>query len=173
MLVQTSEALDRLGDEIAELSAHIEVAIARLLDLIGESDARGGWANGFKSCAEWLSWRVGLDLSAAYERVRVARALPKLQLIRTAFARGEISFSKVRALTRVATPQTEERQLKFARCGTAAHVERLVRGFGAAWIATPRTRMRPSDTRAGRSMCIKTQTACSSSAGASRPRSAP
>jgi len=129
MLVHTSEALDRLGDEIAELSAHIEVAVARLLDLIGEFDARGGWANGFKSCAEWLSWRVGLDLSAAYERVRVARALPKLQLIRTAFARGEISFSKVRALTRVATPQTEERLLKFARCGTAAHVERLVRGW--------------------------------------------
>src|SRR6185436_10451675 len=58
MLVHTSEALDRLGDEIAELSGHIEVAVARLLDLIGEFDARGGWANGFKSCAEWLSWRV-------------------------------------------------------------------------------------------------------------------
>ena len=67
--------LDRLGDEIAELSAHVEAATARLLDLIREFDARGGWGNGFRSCAAWLSWRVGLDLGAARERVRVARAL--------------------------------------------------------------------------------------------------
>src|SRR5882724_8826582 len=53
------EALERLGDEIAELSAHIEVATARLLDMIREFDARGGWGNGFKSCAEWLSWGSG------------------------------------------------------------------------------------------------------------------
>jgi hypothetical protein len=48
-------ALDRLGDEIAELSAHLEAATARLLDLIREFDARGGWNNGFRSCAAWLS----------------------------------------------------------------------------------------------------------------------
>src|SRR6185369_12182074 len=62
--------LDRLGDEIAELSAHLEAASARLLELIREFDARGGWCNGFRSCAAWLSWRVGLDLGAARERVR-------------------------------------------------------------------------------------------------------
>ena len=65
--------LDRLGDEIAALSAHLEAAMARLLDLIREFDARGGWNNGFRSCAAWLSWRVGLDPGAARERVRVAR----------------------------------------------------------------------------------------------------
>ena len=59
--------LDRLGDEIAELSAHLEAATARLLDLIREFDARGGWNIGFRSCAAWLSWRVGLDLGAARE----------------------------------------------------------------------------------------------------------
>src|SRR5262245_15781858 len=122
-------AAERLGNEIAELSAHIEVAMARLLSLIREFDTLAGWANGFKSCAEWLSWRVGLDLSAAYERVRVARALPALPLISAAFARGEVSYSKVRALTRVATPETEERLLNFARCGTASHVERLTRAW--------------------------------------------
>ena len=120
---------ERLGDEIAELSAHIEVAMARFLDRLREFDALCGWGNGFKSCAEWLAWRVGLNLSAAYERVRVARALPDLPLIRAAFARGEVSYSKVRALTRVATPQTEARLLGFAKCGTASHVERL----GQAW----------------------------------------
>src|SRR5437868_5273855 len=123
------EDLKRLGDEIATLSAHIEVATARLLDMIRDFDARGGWANGFKTCADWLSWRVGMDRGAAHQRVRVARALPSLPRISQAFACGELSYSKVRALTRVATPETEERLLKFARCGTAAHVERLVRGW--------------------------------------------
>jgi hypothetical protein len=70
--------LDRLGDEIAVLSAHLEAATARLLDLIREFDARGGWNRGFRSCAHWLSWRVGLDLGAAREKVRVARALSGL-----------------------------------------------------------------------------------------------
>src|SRR5436309_3464912 len=121
--------LDRLGDEIAELSAHLDAATARLLDLIREFDARAGWNTGFRSCAAWLSWRVGLDLGAARERVRVARALGTLPLLADAFARAELSYAKVRALTRVATPETEERLLAVGRAGTAAHVERIVRGW--------------------------------------------
>jgi 5-methylcytosine-specific restriction endonuclease McrA len=121
--------LDRLGDEIAELSAHLDAATARLLALIREFDARGGWNTGFRSCAAWLSWRVGLDLGAARERVRVARALGTLPLLAQALARGELSYAKVRALTRVATPETEERLLGVGRAGTAAHVERIVRGW--------------------------------------------
>jgi uncharacterized protein DUF222 len=121
--------LDRLGDEIAELSAHLEAATARLLDLIREFDARGGWNTGFRSCAAWLSWRVGLDPGAAREKVRVARALGTLPLLAQALSRGELSYAKVRALTRVATPETEERLLGVGRGGTAAHVERIVRGW--------------------------------------------
>src|SRR6202162_3913009 len=121
--------LDRLGDEIAELSAHLDAATARLLALIREFDARGGWNTGFRSCAAWLSWRVGLDLGAARERVRVARALETLPLLAQALAQGELSYAKVRALTRVATPETEARLLGVARAGTAAHVERIVRGW--------------------------------------------
>ena len=121
--------LDQLGDEIAELSAHLEAATARLLDLIRTFDARGGWNTGFRSCAAWLSWRVGLDLGAARERVRVARALGSLPTLAQALARGELSYAKVRALTRVATPQTEARLLGVGRAGTAAHVERIVRGW--------------------------------------------
>jgi hypothetical protein len=120
--------LKRLGDEIAELSAHIDAATARLLDLIREFDARGGW-EGFRSCAEWLSWRVGMNVGAARERVRVARALPALPRLAAALARGELSYAKVRALTRVATPETEERLLAVGRAGTASHVERIVRGW--------------------------------------------
>src|SRR5437870_13574763 len=119
--------LDRLGDEIAELSAHLDAATARLLDLIRDFDARGGWNTGFSSCAAWLTWRVGLEPGAAREWVRVARALGTLPRLVHALARGEISYSKVRAVTRVATPETEERLLAVAKAGTAAHVERIGR----------------------------------------------
>src|SRR5213083_1176645 len=121
--------LDRRGHEIAELSAHLDAATARLLELIREFDARAGWNTGFRSCAEWLTWRVGLDRGAARERVRVARALGTLPRMGQALARGELSYSKVRALTRVATPDTEERLLAVGRAGTAEHVERIVRGW--------------------------------------------
>jgi 5-methylcytosine-specific restriction endonuclease McrA len=121
--------LDRLGDEIAELSAHLDAATAPLLELIRAFDARGGWNTGFSSCAAWLSWRVGLDLGAARERIRVARALGTLPLLAEALARGQLSYAKVRALTRVATPETEARLLAVGRAGTAAHVERIVRGW--------------------------------------------
>jgi hypothetical protein len=126
---QRAAELDRLGDEIAELSAHLDAATARLLDLIRAFDTRGGWNTGFRSCAAWLSWRVGLDLGAARERVRVARALGTLPLLAQALARAELSYAKVRALTRVATPETEARLLAVGRAGTAAHVERIVRGW--------------------------------------------
>ena len=121
--------LDRLGDQIAELSAHLDAATARLLALIREFDDRGGWNTGFRSCAEWLAWRVGLDPGAARERVRVARALGTLPVLSEALAKGELSYAKVRALTRVATPETEARLVAVGRAGTAAHVERIVRGW--------------------------------------------
>ena len=121
--------LDRLGDEIAELSVHLDAASARLLHLIREFDTHAGWNNGFRSCAEWLSWRVGLDIGAAREKVRVARAIATLPRLAQALARGELSYAKVRALTRVATPETEERLLAIGRAGTAEHVERIVRGW--------------------------------------------
>src|SRR5712691_10521586 len=119
---------NRLGNEIAELSAHLEAAGAHLLDLIREFDARGGWNHGFSSCAQWLAWRVGMDLGAARQRVRVARAR-LAALLADALARGELSYAKVRALTRIATPELEERVLMIGKAGTACHVERIVRGW--------------------------------------------
>src|SRR2546427_8506291 len=142
-------ALGRLGDQIAELSAHLEAATARLVDLIREFDERGGWNTGFSSCAAWLSWRVGLDLGAARERVRVARALGTLPRLARALARGELSYAKVRALTRVATPETEERLLAVGRAGTADHVERIVRGWRPVGrIAEAREEARRHQSRA-------------------------
>jgi 5-methylcytosine-specific restriction endonuclease McrA len=127
--MEPAAEMDRLGDEIAELSAHLEAATARLLELIREFDARGGWNTGFRSCAHWLAWRVGMNLGAARERVRVARALGSLPRLAQALSRGELSYAKVRALTRVATSETEERLLAVGRAGTACHVERIVRGW--------------------------------------------
>src|SRR6185436_7875938 len=100
--------------------------------MIREFDTRGGWNGGFRSCAHWLSYRTGLDLGAARERVRVARALGTLPLMAEAMARGELSYAKVRAFTRVATPETEARLLALGRAGTAVHVERIVQGWRRA-----------------------------------------
>ena len=124
--------IEDIEDEIALLSATIAAATCRLICLIGELDRRDGWAdpldsNGFRSCAHWLSWRVGLSLGVARQYVRVAKALPALTRTREAFGRGEVSYSKVRAITRIATPVNEEEVLGWARCGTASQVEKLVR----------------------------------------------
>ena len=96
--------------------------------MIHAFDEREGWS-GFKSCAHWLNWRTGLALGAAREKVRVARALAELPLLSDAMRRGQISYSKVRALTRVATPANERRLLGFAECAPASYVERLARAW--------------------------------------------
>ena len=123
------QEIEQLGDAIAELSARIQVATYELLVLIRQFEESGGWNNGCLSVAHWLNWRTGLDLGAAREKVRVARALADLPLLSAAMQRGRLSYSKVRALTRVATRENERRLLDFARCGTAAHVEQLVRAW--------------------------------------------
>src|ERR1700732_1980960 len=117
--------LEELGERLAELAAQISAATYELLAMLRDFDVRGGWGGGFHSCAHWLTWRVGLDPGAAREKVRVARALGALPLLSAAMRRGEISYSKVRALTRIATPANEQDLLTFGRVGTAAHVERV------------------------------------------------
>ena len=122
--------LSTLEDEITELAAHINAATYRLLTLIREYDERKGWGGGgLKSCAHWLNWKCGINLGAAREKVRVAHALQHLPHISAALRNGRISFSKVRAMTRVATAQNEDYLLMIADHGTAAHVERLVRNY--------------------------------------------
>ena len=124
------DELERLGERIAELSSQIAAATYQLLAMIREFDERCGWgAQDCRSCAHWLNWRTGLAMGAAREKVRVARALGELPAISESMSRGEVSYSKVRAMTRVATPENEAELLGLARCGTAAHVERVVRAW--------------------------------------------
>src|SRR5687767_1104325 len=121
--------LDALGERIAELAAQISAATYELLVMLRDFDDQGGWNGGFRSCAHWLNWRAGIDLGAAREKVRVARALAELPRLSESMRRGELSYAKVRALTRIATPTNEEELLHFARAGTASHVEKLVRSM--------------------------------------------
>ena len=118
-----------LGATIASLAAGLHAATYQLLVLLREFDARKGWNNGFLSCAHWLHWRTSFDLGASREKVRVARALATLPRISWCMERGQLSYAKVRALTRVATPENESALLGVALAGTAAQVERFVRAW--------------------------------------------
>jgi hypothetical protein len=126
-------SLADLEAQITELAGQLNAANYRWLTLIAEFDRRNGWADGkLPSCAHWLNFKCGLNLGAAREKVRVAHALEGLPKISASMARGELSYSKVRALTRVACEATEDTFLMIALHGTAHHVERLVSGYRRA-----------------------------------------
>jgi hypothetical protein len=117
-------SIDELDEAICLLASRIDARCAQLLALVREFDDRLGWAKwSFQNCAEWLAWRCGLSLSAAREKVRTAQALRDLPAISSAFAAGRLSYSKVRALTRVAHLNDEEVLLAHALRATAAQVE--------------------------------------------------
>ncbi len=126
----SSLSQQELEDQVSELAAHINAATYRWLLLIAEFDNRSLWQpQGFKSLAEWLNWKCGITIGAARSQIRVARSLKDLPLISAAFYQGILSFSKVRAMVRVATPENEEYLMMIARHGTASHLERLVQGY--------------------------------------------
>ena len=113
-----------------ELWGHLNAATYRFLALVAEFDRNEGYARHLlPSTAHWLNWQCGIGMIAAREKVRVARALENLPEIRADFASGELSYSKVRAMTRVATPANEGVLVSIARHGTASHVEKLVRKY--------------------------------------------
>jgi Domain of unknown function (DUF222)/HNH endonuclease len=118
---------EELEDEIATLAAHIYAGTCRWLELVAELDRRGGFAG--CTVAEWLAWRCGLSPRAAREHLRVARRLAELPLVHEAFARGELSYAKVRSLTRVATERSEEELLELARHLTASQLDRAVGAY--------------------------------------------
>lgn len=132
---------EALAEQITELAGHLNAANHRWLTLIAEFDRRKGWADGAtQSCAHWLNWKCGIALGAAREKVRTAKALEQLPRISAAMERGELSYSKARALTRVACAGTEEYLLMIALHGTAQHVETLVRHYRRCLEAEELTR---------------------------------
>jgi uncharacterized protein DUF222/HNH endonuclease len=120
--------LERLEAQICELAGHLAAATCRFLVLLGDFDARRGWASWeLSSCASWLSWKCQMSSGTAREHVRVARALRDLPVIRAEFAAGRLSYVKVRALTRIATPDTEAGLAEMAGPMTGNQLERFAR----------------------------------------------
>jgi len=124
---------EQLGAEIIELCSYLYAAEARLLTLIRDFDQKEYWADlGLCSCAHWLNFKCGIGMNAAREKVRVAHALARLPKISEGFAKGELSYSKVRAMTRIANETNEDYLMMIAHHGTAHHVEKLVAKFRTA-----------------------------------------
>jgi Domain of unknown function (DUF222)/HNH endonuclease len=115
----------RREDDLATLSAHLSAATARLIELVWQLHDEGD----SDDLARFLSWRCGITGREAREYVRVAEALQELPATRAAFARGELTFTKVRALTRVATASSEDGLLELAEALTASQLERALRAF--------------------------------------------
>ncbi len=121
-----------LGEQIAEHAAHIDAATHRLLTDIRTFDQAGGWyAQGARDCAAWLSWRLGWERGRAREHVRIANRLGGLPRIDDALRRGEVSYSKVRAMVRVATPANETLLLEDARYTTGEQLETICRKYAS------------------------------------------
>ena len=127
----------QLGREITLLSAQMNVANYRLLKRIAEFDVRSAWHCGgaVRSCAHWLAAHCGMAIGAAREKVRVARSLAGLPEVEQAFSMGELSYSKVRAITRVATGANEKisaetfsQFMNHVRADAFASMARLLRG---------------------------------------------
>ncbi|MEQ9508985.1 MAG: DUF222 domain-containing protein, partial [Alloalcanivorax xenomutans] len=118
----------QLGQAITLLSGQINAANHRLLRLIAEFDRSGHWREQgtMRSCAHWLVANCGITLGAAREKVRVARQLKALPVVNEAFSEGGLSYSKVRAITRVATPENEGFMVHLAEQNSAGHLEKLV-----------------------------------------------
>jgi hypothetical protein len=126
-----------LESELVGLAGHLAAGTCRMLHLLAEFDTRNGWAEpGLRSCAHWLNWRIGMSLRTAREHLRVAHALRRLPGTTAAFAAGRVSFSKVRALTRIASADNEQALLNVALHGTTSQLEALVRDARAG--ADPR-----------------------------------
>jgi hypothetical protein len=120
--------LERLEAQICELAGHLAAATCRFLVLLGDFDARRGWASWeMTNCAQWLSWKCQMSSGTAREHVRVARALRDLPVIRARFAAARLSYAKVRALTRIATPQNEAGLAEIAGPMTGNQLERFAR----------------------------------------------
>ena len=115
--------IEALDQSILNLCTRINAATYELLVMIREFDERGGCLKWCLDCtAKWLAWRCDLSMATAREKVRVAQALKHLPLISAAFGSGELSYSKVRSLTRVANVANEEDLVAFALRNTASHV---------------------------------------------------
>lgn len=127
----SADTFENLTDEIIAVCGHIHGREFRLIELIRRLEALKPWNPGSKhgmpDCAHWLNVHCGMDLVTAREKVRIARALDDLPLIHAAFGSGDLSYSKVRAITRIAEWNTEAELIELAKNTTAEHMAQTVR----------------------------------------------
>jgi hypothetical protein len=117
----------KLANKITVLAAHIDVATYSFLKMINEFDHRKAWGkSGIGSCSHWVSWKCNIAYSTAREKVRVAHCLERLPKINVAFESGKLSYSQVRALTRIATDENEADLLDMADHKSASRLDQLV-----------------------------------------------
>lgn len=128
---EDERSIAEIATELGSLAAEIAAQTCRFLHVLGEFDARQGWQDvaGMRSCVHWLSWRCGMSGSTAREHVRIARALRTLPLVETEFAAGQLSYSKVRAITRVGTAANEDELVQAAQAASADQLDRLCAGI--------------------------------------------
>ncbi|MGE0881558.1 MAG: DUF222 domain-containing protein [Acidimicrobiia bacterium] len=120
-------AVEALDESICIGAANLAAAEYEWLLQVAEFDRREAYLHWeFPSCASWLSWRVGLDARTAREKVRVAHALGDFPRIAAAMRKGHLSYAKVRSITRIAKPETEEMLVDLAMCATSNQLERVV-----------------------------------------------
>src|SRR5436305_6973726 len=121
--------LERLEAQICERAAHLAAGVGRWLLLVGDFDARKGYERWeCRSTALWLNFHCGISVRTGQEQVRVGRALLDYPRIAEALCSGRLSYSKVRAITRVVTPETEKTLLDLASAVPASQIERVVAG---------------------------------------------
>ncbi len=146
------EQLDALAEQIANLSLRIDLTKHALLTHLRQFAAHEGWAgSGFVSLPAWLSWRIGISITTAREYVRVAEALGRMPIVDAAFAAGQLSYAKVRAITRAATPGTEQGLVDMAMHATGSQMDRLCAGY-------ERTRVDPRTAKLGTQSSLRRTT---------------
>ena len=119
-----------LRSAVVNMAAGINLADWKFIKLIVAMYRSRAWSEaGYCSLSNWLDHRCGLGPVASRERVRIGLALTRLPCLDQAFQNGEISYSKVRTVTRIANPETERFLLALARTSSAFELERVVRTY--------------------------------------------
>jgi hypothetical protein len=101
---------------------------AELSDLVRAESMKIHWMLGHSTMLEYMELALGYTPHVARERLRVARALVQLPETSGALAAGQLPFSAVRELTRVATEDTEQEWLARSRDKTVHEIEEMVAG---------------------------------------------
>jgi uncharacterized protein DUF222/HNH endonuclease len=129
MFVRSELSREELERELRQQAAHVDAALCRLTELAAECEERLDWGSDGVTFAGWLAWQCSLMPRVAREHERIGKRLVELPMIRAAFARGELSYAKVSALTRVAEPATEEGLLELAEALTVSQLARCLAAY--------------------------------------------